>query len=70
MKPYGVNDLRRMYLEFFESKEHLRLKSFSLQTYTPLLLYTVRNREGSQKKTSGIVHFSQPGGVVFETIRL
>ena len=30
MKPYGVNDLRRMYLEFFESKEHLRLKSFPL----------------------------------------
>ena len=30
MKPYGVNDLRRMYLEFFESKDHLRLKSFSL----------------------------------------
>ncbi len=30
MKPYGVNDLRRMYLEFFESKDHLRLNSFSL----------------------------------------
>ncbi len=30
MKAYGVNDLRRMYLEFFESKDHLRLKSFSL----------------------------------------
>ncbi len=30
MKPYGVNELRRMYLEFFESKEHLRMKSFSL----------------------------------------
>ena len=30
MKAYGVNDLRRMYLEFFESKEHLRLNSFSL----------------------------------------
>lgn len=30
MKNYGVNDLRRMYLEFFESKNHLRLKSFSL----------------------------------------
>ncbi len=30
MKPYGVNDLRRMYLEFFESKDHLRLTSFSL----------------------------------------
>ena len=30
VKKYGVNELRRMYLEFFESKEHLRLKSFSL----------------------------------------
>lgn len=30
MKPYGVNDLRRMYLEFFQSKEHLAMKSFSL----------------------------------------
>ena len=30
MKSYGVNDLRRMYLEFFESKNHLRLNSFSL----------------------------------------
>lgn len=30
MKNLGVNELRRMYLEFFESKDHLRLKSFSL----------------------------------------
>lgn len=30
MKPYGVNELRRMYLEFFESKGHLVMKSFSL----------------------------------------
>lgn len=30
MKPYGVNELRRMYLEFFESKDHLAMKSFSL----------------------------------------
>ncbi len=30
MKKYGVNELRRMFLEFFESKEHLALKSFSL----------------------------------------
>lgn len=29
-KSYGVNELRRMYLEFFESKEHLAMKSFSL----------------------------------------
>ncbi len=30
MKKYGLNQIRKMYLEFFESKEHLRLKSFSL----------------------------------------
>lgn len=30
MKKYGVNDLRRKYLEFFESKGHLAMKSFSL----------------------------------------
>ncbi len=29
-KSYGVNELRRMYLDFFESKEHLVMKSFSL----------------------------------------
>ncbi len=30
MKPYGVNELRKMFLEFFESKDHLAMKSFSL----------------------------------------
>ena len=30
MKKYGVNELRKMFLEFFESKGHLALKSFSL----------------------------------------
>ena len=30
MKRYGVNELRRMFLDFFESKEHLKMKSFSL----------------------------------------
>ena len=29
-KPYGVNELREMFLSFFESKNHLRLPSFSL----------------------------------------
>ena len=29
-KAYGVNELREMFLSFFESKEHLRLPSFSL----------------------------------------
>ncbi|MDF2838493.1 MAG: Alanyl-tRNA synthetase [Evtepia sp.] len=29
-KPFGVNDLREMFLSFFETKEHLRLPSYSL----------------------------------------
>ncbi|MFR9307949.1 MAG: alanine--tRNA ligase, partial [Lachnospiraceae bacterium] len=29
-KKYGVNELRKMYLQFFESKDHLVMKSFSL----------------------------------------
>ncbi len=29
-KQYGVNELRKMFLEFFESKGHLAMKSFSL----------------------------------------
>ena len=30
MQKYGVNELRRKFLEFFESKDHLAMKSFSL----------------------------------------
>ncbi|MCI9075090.1 MAG: alanine--tRNA ligase [Dorea sp.] len=30
MQKYRVNELRKMFLEFFESKEHLAMKSFSL----------------------------------------
>ncbi|MCI8527894.1 MAG: alanine--tRNA ligase [Lachnospiraceae bacterium] len=30
MQSYGVNELRKMFLDFFESKEHLKMKSFSL----------------------------------------
>ncbi len=30
MKKYGVNELRKMYLEFFEGKDHLAMNSFSL----------------------------------------
>ncbi len=30
MRAYGVNELRKMFLEFFESKGHLAMKSFSL----------------------------------------
>ncbi len=30
MQAFGVNELRRKYLEFFESKDHLKMNSFSL----------------------------------------
>ena len=30
MEKYGVNELRKMFLDFFESKDHLKMKSFSL----------------------------------------
>ena len=30
MKKYGVNELRKMFLDFMESKGHLVMKSFSL----------------------------------------
>jgi len=30
VKNYGVNELRKMFLEFFDSKEHLKMNSFSL----------------------------------------
>ena len=42
MKAYGVNELRRMFLEFFESKGHLAMKSFSLVPHNDnsCLLYT------------------------------
>jgi len=30
VRTYGVNELRKMFLDFFESKDHLILKSFSL----------------------------------------
>ena len=29
-KAYGLNELREMFLKFFETKGHLRLPSFSL----------------------------------------
>ena len=32
MKNLGVNEIRELFLQFFESKDHLRLKSFSARS--------------------------------------
>ena len=36
MKKYGVNELRKMFLDFMESKGHLVMKSFPSVSYTHL----------------------------------
>ena len=38
-KNFGVNKLRRMYLNFFESKDHLAMKSFSLVPHNDIRLF-------------------------------
>ena len=54
-KPFGLNELREMFLSFFESKGHLRLPSFSLipQNDASLLLIT-RYHAASQYPSSRI----------------
>ena len=41
MEKYGVNQLREMFLSFFESKGHLRLPSFSLIPQNDASLYPI-----------------------------
>ena len=43
MQPYGVNQLRKMFLEFFESKGHLAMKSFSLVTHNDKSLLLINS---------------------------
>ena len=49
-KPYGVNELREMFLSYFESKGHLRLPSFSLipQNDASLLLINSGTSPGAR----------------------
>ena len=66
MKKYGVNDLRRMYLEFFESKGHLAMKSFSLVPHNdnslllinagmaPLKPYFTGQGDSAEKKSDNL----------------
>ncbi len=50
MKKYGVNELRKMFLEFFESKEHLAMKSFSLVPHNDNSLLLINSRRNEMKK--------------------
>ena len=47
MEKYGVNELRKMFLEFFESKGHLAMKSFSLIPHNDKMSFTDQLRYGS-----------------------
>ena len=40
-KAYGLNELREMFLKFFETKGHLRLPSFSLRRWQERLSSSV-----------------------------
>ena len=42
-KFYGENELRRMYLEFFESKGHLKMNSFSLVPHNDNMFLSILN---------------------------
>ena len=50
MKTYGVNELRRMFLEFFESKDHLIMKSFSLVPHNDNSLLLINSGMAPPKK--------------------
>ena len=50
MKWTGLNELREMYLSFFESKGHLRLKSFPLVPQGDKIFAADQFRHGADEK--------------------
>ena len=50
MEKYGVNELRKMFLEFFESKGHLAMKSFSLIPHNDKSLLLINSGMAPMKK--------------------
>ena len=50
MKPYGLNELREMFLRFFETKGHLRLPSFSLIPQDDASLLLINSGMAPMKK--------------------
>ena len=61
-KPYGVNELREMFLSYFESKEHLRLPSFSLIPQNDKSLLLINSGMAPMKPTLK-VKWSLPAAV-------
>ena len=49
-KKYGVNELRKMFLEFFESKGHLAMKSFPLVPHNDNSLLLINSGMAPMKK--------------------
>ena len=51
MQKYGVNELRKMFLEFFESKGHLAMKSFLLVPHNDKsLLHILQDRRSHREQ--------------------
>ena len=48
-KPFGLNELREMFLTFLEPKEHLRLPSFSLIPQNDASLLPIHSRLAPMK---------------------
>ena len=58
----GLNELREKFLEYFESKEHLRLPSFSLIPQGDNSLLLINSGMAPMKKYF-TARWSPPGGV-------
>ena len=77
-KPYGLNELREMFLKFFESKGHLRLPSFSLIPQNDASLLLINSGmapmkpwfTGEEEPPRHRVCTCQNGAVLPEVVRL
>ena len=55
MKKHGLNELREMFLSFFETKDHLRLPSFSLIPQNDASLLLINSGMAPMKPYSEVV---------------
>ena len=55
MQTYGVNELRKMFLDFFESKEHLIHKSYSLVPHNDKSLLLINSGMAPLKDRKSVV---------------